>query len=79
MRKRQREEDVLKFIKSFMVKKGYTPTIRDIGFGIGLRSTSSVQTYFDRLVEKGEIVRHGKNYSVRGMKYVQEDGDLFKP
>lgn len=72
MRKRQREEDMLKFIKSFMVRNGYTPTLRDIGFGIGLRSTSSVQTYFDRLVEKGEIVQHGKNYTVRGMVYVQE-------
>lgn len=55
-----------------MLKNGYTPTIRQIGFGIGLRSTSSVQRYFDRLVENGEIEQHGKNYSVRGMKYVQE-------
>lgn len=72
MKRKQREEDVLKFIKSFMLKNGYTPTIRQIGFGIGLRSTSSVQRYFDRLVENGEIEQHGKNYSVRGMKYVQE-------
>lgn len=73
MRKRKREEDVLKYIKSFMLKNGYTPTIRQIGFGVNLKSTSSVQFYFDKLVKHGEITQHGKNYSVRGMKYVQED------
>lgn len=73
MKKLYREEEVLKFIKKFMLKEGYAPTIRQIGFGIGLRSTASVMTYFDRLVERGDIVQHGRSYTVRGMKYVQED------
>ena len=72
MRSKQREEDVLKYIKSFMVENGYTPTIRQIGYGIGLRSTSSVHVYFDRLVLRGDIILHGKNYAVRGVKYVDE-------
>ena len=72
MRTVQREEDVLKFIKEFMLENGYTPTIRQIGFGVNLRSTSSVHVYFDRLIERGEIEMHGKNYSVRGMTYVDE-------
>lgn len=72
MERKQREEDILKFIKTFMLEKGYTPTIRDIGYGVGLRSTSTVQVYFDRLVDRGDLVRHGKNYTVRGMVYVQE-------
>lgn len=71
MKKHQREEDVLKFIKTFMLKNGYTPTIRDIGYGVGLKSTSTVQVYFDRLVNRGDITRHGKSYSVKGMKYVE--------
>lgn len=75
MRGKQRENDVLNYIKSFMVKNGYTPTIRQIADGIGLRSASTVQVYFDRLVCSGEIKQHGKNYSVRGMRYVQEDND----
>ena len=68
-----REEDVLKYIKSFMIENGYTPTIRQIGFGVGLKSTSSVHVYFDRLVERGDITLHKKNYSVRGMRYVSEE------
>lgn len=73
MRVNQRENDMIKFIKSFMIENGYTPTMRQIGYGVGLRSTSSVQGYFNRLVSKGEITLHGKNYSVKGMRYV-EDG-----
>ena len=70
--RRKKEEEVLRYIKEFMVENGYTPTIRQIGYGIGLRSTSSVHVYFDRLVLQGEIILHGKSYSVRGMKYVDE-------
>lgn len=70
MKRKQREDDLLKFIKKFMIENGYTPTIRQIGFGVHLRSTSSVHVYFDRLVDRGDIVLHGKNYSVRGMVYV---------
>lgn len=70
MKNNTKEDDVLKFIKKFMLKNGYTPTIRDIGFGVGLKSTSSVQHYFDKLVSRGDIVQHGRNYAVRGMKYV---------
>ena len=71
---KQRENDLLKYIKEFMLENGYTPTIRQIGYGVNLKSTSSVQTYFNRLVERGDIVQHGKSYAVRGMRYVQESG-----
>lgn len=70
MKNNTKEDDVLKFIKKFMLKNGYTPTIRDIGFGVGLKSTSSVQHYFDKLVSRGDIVQHGRSYAVKGMKYV---------
>ena len=72
MKKLYREEEVLKFIKKFMLKNGYTPTIRQIGYGVKLKSTSSVQTYFNRLVERGDIEMHGRSYKVKGMKYVDE-------
>ena len=75
MRTKQREEDLLKYIKQFMVENGYTPTIRQMGYGMRLRSTATVKTYFDRLVSRGDIVQHGKNYSVKGMRYVSENGD----
>ena len=72
MKSKKREDDMLNYIKSFMLENGYTPTIRQIGYGVHLRSTSSVHVYFERLVNRGDIILHGKNYSVRGMKYVVE-------
>lgn len=75
MRSLQRENDLLKYIKEFMMENGYTPTIRQMCSGVNLRSTSSVKVYFDRLVNRGDIVQHGKNYAVRGMKYVSEGRD----
>lgn len=75
MRSLQRENDLLKYIKEFMIENGYNPTIRQMGYGMRLRSTSTVKTYFDRLVSRGDIVQHGKNYSVKGMRYVSENGD----
>lgn len=70
MNSNQKEERILEYIKEFMVKNGYTPTVREICEGVGLSSSSSVQRYMERLVSKGEIEQHGRNYSVRGMKYV---------
>lgn len=75
MRSLQRENDLLKYIKEFMIENGYTPTIRQMGYGMRLRSTATVKTYFDRLVSRGDIVQHGKIYSVKGMRYVSENGD----
>lgn len=75
MRSLQRENDLLKYIKEFMMENGYTPTIRQMCSGVNLRSTSSVKVYFDRLVRRGDIVQYGKNYAVRGMKYVSEGRD----
>ena len=69
-----REKQVLKFIENFMIKNGYTPTIREIGEGVGLKSTSSVHTYFNRLVQQGLIKQMDKRasrYSVKGIKYVR--------
>lgn len=66
----KREEEVLAFIKNFMVERHVTPTIREIGEGIGLKSTSTVHTYFERLVHRGDIIMVSeKRYRVKGVYY----------
>lgn len=70
----KREEEVLEFIKRYMKREGTTPTIREICEGIKLNSTSSVHTYFQRLVDKGYIKQYEKGssrYSVKGMNYAE--------
>jgi repressor LexA len=48
---------VFDFIKHIIYKKGYAPTIREIGAAFNLKSTSTVQSYIDILERKGYIRR----------------------
>jgi len=69
------EDKILTYIKEYMVNCGITPTIREIGVGVGLHSTSTVHKYMKRLADKGLIERLDKGmsrYRVKGMKYTQE-------
>lgn len=50
----------LEFIKSFVDKNGYPPTVREICNSVGFKSTASAQYYLDKLEDKGEI-RKGNN------------------
>ncbi len=51
----KREQDVLDFIRTYRDKYGLSPSMREIGEGIGLHSTSSVQKYIRSLTEKGYL------------------------
>lgn len=53
----KRQNDILKFIKSEVNKKGYPPSVREIGKAVGLASSSTVHGHLDRLEKKGLIRR----------------------
>lgn len=42
-------EKIYEFCKSYIDEHGYAPTIREIGSGVGLKSTSTVYTHMQRL------------------------------
>ncbi|MDE6605705.1 MAG: transcriptional repressor LexA [Clostridia bacterium] len=50
----------LDFIKEFVEKNGYPPTVREICNNVGFKSTASAQYYLDKLEDQGEI-RKGNN------------------
>lgn len=52
-----RQQQVLQFIESFARGKGYSPSIREIGEGLGMNSTSTVYSHLDALERKGAISR----------------------
>ncbi len=61
----RRQDDVLKFIKEFMVKKGYPPTVREIGEALGLSSPATTFTHLKELEDKGYIRKNGsKNRAI---------------
>lgn len=66
-----KDEEILKFVKEYMTKNGVTPSFREIGNGVGLKSVSSVNYYMNKLVTKGEIEwLTEKRFRVKGVKYV---------
>ncbi len=61
----EKEQAVLDCIRRLSRQNGYSPSVRDIGVSMGLKSTSTVQMYLDRLSEYGYIRRaDGKSRSI---------------
>ena len=50
-----RTSQILLFIQAFSAEKGFGPTIREIGSAVGLRSTSTVAGYLNRMSKAGLI------------------------
>lgn len=53
----RRQEEILGFIKVEVQKKGYPPSVREIGEAVGLASSSTVHGHLSRLEKKGYIRR----------------------
>jgi repressor LexA len=53
----KRHEKIMHFLAEFQEKKGFSPSIRDIGENIGVKSTSLVDYYLNQLEEMGFIKR----------------------
>lgn len=52
-----KQQQILDFIRSHVAEKGYPPSVREIGEAVGLRSTSTVHGYLERLEKAGYIRR----------------------
>lgn len=50
-----REEAFLDFVRKYQKEHGYPPTVREIGKGIDLSSTNTVNWHKVRLAEKGKL------------------------
>lgn len=52
-----REEQILSFITDTIAKKGFPPSVREIGKAVGLASPSSVYAHLQQLEKKGILRR----------------------
>ena len=52
-----KQQQILEYIKEEILKKGYPPTVREIGETVNLKSTSSVHAHLETLEKKGYIKR----------------------
>lgn len=53
----ERMDQIYKYIKEFLLSKGYPPSVREIGKAVGLKSSSTVHGYLNQLEEAGLIRR----------------------
>ena len=53
----ERQKEILEFMKSEILNKGYPPSVREICDAVNLKSTSSVFSHLERLEKNGYIRR----------------------
>lgn len=77
MKDNEKEQEILLAIIAYITSHGYSPTVREIGDMVGLRSTSSTQLYIQRMIKKGLIESDAqcmpRAIRVPGYKFVQEE------
>lgn len=79
----KRQEDVLQYIKKYVVDHGFPPSTREIGAALGLSSPATVHTHLKKLEEAGCIRK--TNSKFRTIEIVgenefakKEDAELVK-
>ena len=53
----KKQEEILEYIKSEIINRGFPPAVRDICEAVGLKSTSSVHSHLETLEKNGYIRR----------------------
>ena len=53
----KKQAEILNYLKSEIINKGYPPSVREICNAVGLRSTSSVHAHLGTLEKNGYIRR----------------------
>lgn len=68
----RKQVEVFQFIKSFISKKGYPPTVREIANHMGYYSPSTAFQQVNELVNKGYII---KGNGPRMLQVVEQEGE----
>lgn len=77
-----RHRKIMEFLTTFVEKNSYSPSIRQIGESIGVKSTSLVDYYLNYLEQEGYIARDGRvSRSIRVFKpiYPEAGGPSLNP
>lgn len=74
---RKKRQEMLDFIIAYISEHGYAPTVREIGDGVKLKSTSSVHSHLLRMASEGMIATDAgfsvpRAIRVPGYKFMKE-------
>lgn len=71
-----KQQEILDFMKSEILNKGYPPSVREICTAVNLKSTSSVHSHLAALEEKGYI--HRDPTKPRAIEIVDDNFNLVR-
>lgn len=76
-------QDILEYIKQYIRQHSYPPSRREIGDGVGLKSTSSVQSHINRMLADGILetdVEAGSPRALRvpGMRIMDQEQTVLE-
>lgn len=78
----KRQDDVLDYIKKYIVEHGYPPATREIGAALGLSSPATVHTHLKKLEDAGYIKKTNAKFRTIEIlvdnEYEQKRDDLVK-
>ena len=79
----QRQNDVLDYVKTFIVAHGYPPTVREIGKALEISSPATIHAHLNNLAKKGFIKKDStKNRAIELLvknEYKKEEGVVEVP
>lgn len=67
---------IVEFVNQFVRENGYSPSVREIGAAVGLRSTASVSYHLQALQEKGELLAPGAKGRKRALVTASRLGQI---
>lgn len=68
MRRIDKSEEILEFVRKFVSENGYSPSVREICKGCNLKSTATAFTYLNVLAERGLIRKDEKRNRAVSLK-----------
>ena len=72
--KEAKKKEILKYCQAYFDKQGYAPSVREIGAGVGLRSSGTIVSYMNQLYEDGSIESEHKS-SPRAFRLAIKKGE----
>ena len=67
---------IVDYVNQFIQENGYSPSVREIGAAVGLRSTASVSYHLQALQEKGLLQSPGSNGRKRAIVTTVRPGQI---
>ena len=67
---------IVDYVNQFIQENGYSPSVREIGAAVGLRSTASVSYHLRQLQEKGMLQEPGAKGRKRAIVTAQRPGQI---